>query len=200
MPSKICIICGKEYYKKSTCGKPEWSRRKYCSIQCQHKGLIVRPLYYNCQVCGKKFKRHSCQVNPKFCSNKCAGKFRKGKKRPKFSKEWIENLSKSHKGVQAKEKHPKWKGGITKKNHLERNRFRDEVQKQVFERDNYTCQMCDVRGGILHVDHIQSWSEYPDLRFDINNCRTLCNKCHYKITFGKEMPEEAIYWGNHIKT
>lgn len=98
----------------------------------------------------------------------------------------------------AKEKNPAWKGGVRDKNHIERRRFQKEVQKTVFERDNYTCQVCDQRGGDLQVDHIQSWTEYVDLRFDIDNCRTLCVKCHYKITFGKPMPPEVRAWGHNI--
>jgi len=101
-----------------------------------------------------------------------------------------------------KEKHPNWKGGITRKhsgtNKTERIRFRDEIQKLVLERDNYTCQICGERGGKLQVDHIQSWAEYVDLRFDINNCRTLCMSCHYKITFGREMPENITTWGHNL--
>jgi len=72
------------------------------------------------------------------------------------------------------------------------------MQKEVFERDNYTCQMCDERGGKLQVDHIQSWAEYVELRFDMKNLRTLCMDCHYLITFGKKKPEGVI-WGHNLK-
>jgi len=90
--------------------------------------------------------------------------------------------------------HYNWQGGITPENDAQRVRFRREIQKQVFERDNYTCQFCNIKGEILHVDHIQPWAEYVEGRFDINNCRTLCIKCHYKITFGYEMPIDSK-WG-----
>lgn len=93
---------------------------------------------------------------------------------------------------------PTWKGGITSSNKRDRIRFRKYIQKQVFERDNYTCQLCGVRGD-LQVDHIQSWKDYVELRFDINNCRTLCARCHYRITFGREMPNSTKVWGHNLK-
>lgn len=91
-----------------------------------------------------------------------------------------------------------WKGGITTKDRLERVKFRQTIQKQVFERDDYTCQICGIRGVALQVDHIQSWAEYVELRFDINNCRTLCMDCHYRITFGKEKPK-GVVWGHNLQ-
>jgi len=107
--------------------------------------------------------------------------------------------NKGLKGFLAGEKHYNWKGKFGNKDHRERVKFHDTVQKMVFERDNYTCQMCGVRGVALQVDHIQPWAEYVELRFDINNCRTLCQKCHYKVTFGKEMSKEVKTWGHNLK-
>src|SRR3989304_7941216 len=104
--SKKCIICDKKFLKPNTCSKKNWLARKYCSVSCQHQGLIVRPLYFNCLVCGKNSRRYSCQKNPKFCSHKCSSSSKKGISRPKFNDKWIRNLSKAHIGCQAKEKHP----------------------------------------------------------------------------------------------
>lgn len=89
---------------------------------------------------------------------------------------------------------PAWLGGRKTENELQRTRFRQTVLPQVLKRDNYTCQICDTNGVYLHVDHIKRWSEYPELRFDINNCRTLCMACHYYVTFRRKLPEGKV-WG-----
>lgn len=91
-----------------------------------------------------------------------------------------------------------WRGGITEKNKLDRSKFGQQLQKKVLERDNYTCQMCSKTECALQVDHIQPWAEYVELRFDINNCRTLCMDCHYLITYGKKKPDEIKTWGRNF--
>lgn len=61
-------------------------------------------------------------------------------------------------------------------------------RKAVFERDDYTCQFCRARGVVLHPDHIKQWALYPELRFDINNGRTLCEGCHRQTpTWGRRV-------------
>lgn len=72
-----------------------------------------------------------------------------------------------------------WKGGITPINQAIRTSAKyKNWRTDVYKRDNYTCQMCGERGVKLEADHIKPFSEFPDLRFELSNGRTLCNPCH----------------------
>jgi 5-methylcytosine-specific restriction endonuclease McrA len=51
-------------------------------------------------------------------------------------------------------------------------------RKDVFERDDYTCQHCFQKGGKLNAHHIKPWAKFPELRYDIHNGLTLCVICH----------------------
>lgn len=77
--------------------------------------------------------------------------------------------------------HPFWKGGVTPLYKVIR-KSPEAVnwRKAVFERDNYTCQICGQIGGRLEADHMKAFSRYPELRFELSNGRTLCKPCHYK--------------------
>lgn len=79
------------------------------------------------------------------------------------------------------EKNPRWRGGITPINLKIRGSLEYKLwRRAVFERDKYTCVWCGVVGGRLHADHIKAFSQFPELRFAIDNGRTLCVECHKK--------------------
>lgn len=124
-------------------------------------------------------------------------------KRPVFSKEWIDNLKKARaKRVYTNEMRKKmsdaqkrvvaegrchlWRGGVSEEN----RRIRDSLEyklwrESVFKRDCHKCVLCgkgnkDGERTPLQADHIKPFCDYPELRLDINNGRTLCIPCHKK--------------------
>lgn len=50
--------------------------------------------------------------------------------------------------------------------------------KNVYRRDDYTCQCCGVRGVTLNAHHLDGYEWYKPGRTDINNGVTLCEVCH----------------------
>ena len=127
-----------------------------------------------------------------------------GKKR---SPEDIEKFRKSHLGKKQSEEtkrkrmesisgknHYNWKGGLTPLVRQIRRCFKyRQWRKAIFQRDNYTCILCDKRGGWVEADHYpKSFSEifYGNKIKTIKqalNCKelwnkdngiTLCRKCH----------------------
>lgn len=79
-----------------------------------------------------------------------------------------------------------WKGEVSTKNHLIRNSIEmKNWRESVYQRDDYTCQLCLLKGVKLNAHHIGKFSENPGYRFDINNGITLCEPCHNK-TKGRE--------------
>mgnify|MGYP001490949361 CR=1 FL=1 len=87
-----------------------------------------------------------------------------------------------------------WKGGITPFHIKIRMSFEYKLWRTaVFERDNYTCIWCCTRNGngkrvILNADHIKPFALFPELRFAIDNGRTLCESCHKTTdTYGRNI-------------
>ncbi len=203
---KYCELCGKVFITRE-------SRRRYCSRSCAGKvsGFNKGNIPHNkgkkaqlrrvCSVCSTEFVARSKKV--RYCSSHCVGVASgfKPKQEPwnkNKSAEWArhprsaktkEKIRKSLTGRKrpdvAGEYHYKWKGGITRK--------RDGVawwRREVFRRDNYTCQTCGKKSrknsGELEAHHKLPWADYPELRFDLSNGVTLCVTCHKKITFVRE--------------
>lgn len=86
------------------------------------------------------------------------------------------------------EKANNWRGGTSTIHQLIRGSKEYKLwRKAVFERDNYTCIWCGEK-GYLNADHIKPFSLFPELRFAIDNGRTLCIECHQKTdTFASKI-------------
>jgi len=129
-----------------------------------------------------------------------------------ISKETRKKISKIHKGKPKSEEHKRkiseaiklligdkssnWKGGISTLNNIIRNSDKyKEWRFQIFGRDNFTCQCCNIRGTYLEVHHIKSRKEIIkeynitkiedalncEILWDLNNGITYCLECHNKL-------------------
>jgi hypothetical protein len=71
---------------------------------------------------------------------------------------------------------------------LFRGKEHAEWSLNVRRRDGFTCQKCGKhsRKG-MHAHHIESYNTALDLRYDINNGITLCERCHreFHAIYGK---------------
>ena len=111
----------------------------------------------NCEWCDKKFDVPQCLNRIKTCSISCAKRYQ----------------------LQDSKNHWNWKGGKGTDRHKMMGQLEYKLwRKAIFEKDNYTCRICFKRGGYLEADHIKPWSLFPELRYAIDNGRTLCRKCH----------------------
>ena len=124
--------------------------------------------------------------------------YRAGQNPPNLGREWSDEYKENMSLVKTGKKNPKiagflnpnWKGGIYPENERIRKSFEYKLWREsVFERDKYTCIWCNQKGVKLQADHIKPFALFPELRFAIDNGRTLCIECHKKIG----------YWGRPKK-
>lgn len=83
-----------------------------------------------------------------------------------------------------------WRGGKTQETKLIRMTVEYKLWREaVFIRDKYTCVWCgNNKSGNLNADHIKPFAYFPELRFSIDNGRTLCVSCHRTTdTYGNKL-------------
>lgn len=169
---KICVSCNVAIVRDNRTTYKKYSTQKYCSLVCKGiahtKSFIGKGnpnwkggnIVFACLNCNVNYETKRSKLKTShFCSRECNSKF---------------NSTGS--------KHWNWQGGLTNINIRERGlKVYKLWRKAVFERDNYTCIDCgDNKGGNLNADHIKPFSLFPELRFAIDNGRTLCVGCHKK--------------------
>lgn len=126
-------------------------KQKYCSIQCYWNDSFINANDFNCLDCSSPISKIKGVIRCK----RCNGKTRCG------------------------DKHPMWKGGARRDIHSLNNPLYRDWRQRVFFRDKFTCQIKndDCSDG-LQAHHILRWSEYPELRYELNNGISLCSKHH----------------------
>lgn len=77
--------------------------------------------------------------------------------------------------------HWNWKGGLSSEEKLIRQSIEyKEWRLEVYKRDHWTCQDCNIKQSYPIAHHLKSFHDYPELRFEIYNGVTLCRSCHLK--------------------
>lgn len=205
---KICPVCGKEFHPRS-------KQTKCCSIECfnkvrsKHRRTRVNRI---CEVCGMEFEVRSYRANAKYCSKECWAhrnppdiktclwcntEFSTFDRIAKFCSKPCADQYRSKYYIG--DKSGNWKGG-TSLNSIRGKLGADLIhwRKEVYRRDNYTCQKCGYKGKLLQAHHIKPFADYPESRLDINNGITVCISCHEKI-HGKKISSPGKFPKNCIE-
>lgn len=146
----------------------------------------------DCDFCGKEYQG----MGMNFCSRKCSANLKLVEKEDgtvtvalktrSVGHNYGELISKAKRGKPNLKlrgaNHFNWKGGQSGRKRYEREIAMcmaeyKEWRTSVFKRDEYKCVICS-KGGSLQAHHIFNWTEYEDLRYDINNGVTVCEKHH----------------------
>lgn len=177
---KNCLFCKNKF-------NAIHSYNKFCSVACyglsergsNNPGWRGGKVSAVCLNCLKPFsfqrKKH---MKGMYCSRRCVSEGARVR------------------GIYKKEKNPSWRGGTLPLSGLLRRSPENQAwRKAIFERDNYTCQKCSVRGGYLEADHypiafsqlLQHSKDTMDFSafWNTNNGRTLCRPCHDKTKTGR---------------
>jgi len=177
---KSCPVCNTEFISYKC------ENKKICSRKCFSGYIKQHPEMY-------KNIRNLASFTGKKHSDKSKAKMRKATLRLiSEGKRDMSAMSELARPFNTGANNVNWKGGISKINRTDRQNASQtkeykQWRKMVFERDNYTCQICEQYNGVLHADHIERWADNKELRYTVTNGRTLCVACHYYITFKKLM-------------
>lgn len=167
----VCRICGIVLGKRN---------KVYCSRVCLYKGLVgIKRSPEQCERLSKLHKGKTIsKEHRKAISIKIKGR-----------KESLETRIKKSIAIKAAKAHLVKPNRTTKE---EKDLIRKSFEYRnwrmsVFERDKFKCQMpgCETIERYIEANHIMKFSDYPELRFDINNGITLCKPCHKNVT-GRE--------------
>lgn len=78
------------------------------------------------------------------------------------------------------ENNSNWRGGSTTEYEKQRKSNSYDIWRDsVYAKDWYTCQCCGSTMNKKHAHHLLNFSNNEELRFDVLNGITLCEKCHY---------------------
>jgi hypothetical protein len=144
----------------------DWLEREYGAGKSTP--AIAAEVGCSVRIVARWLERHGIEARP-------AGSPR-GHKR-NGTEECRRKMSAAKRGAFIGSDNPNWRGGIQIKD-PDRNRYQSKMWvKAVKDRDGWKCVECGATDR-LHAHHIKRWCDYPDLRYDMDNGKTLCHPCH----------------------
>lgn len=164
-----CEYCGRIFHTHE--GQLKVGQGKYCSRSCARKGSPTRKRereFIKCFQCGSEVERHISEIKKRkgdkdFCSSKC----------------WYE--------YNQRENHQNWQGGQSERMAPGYSGWR----RKVLKRDRGFCRLCHSTTKI-EVHHIKKFSQYPEIRWEVNNGISLCEDCHKLVTNSEEYYEAYL--------
>lgn len=190
----ICTNCGFERNEQ-----PE--RKNETCPNCK-KGRFK---FYRLCECGKWFNPNN--YSQKYCSKECGYKYRKsggkkGKHYPQLQRARIAVCPVCGKEFRAVHDWTKrvsvycskecWSKRGRKKYMKPNPPEYREWKRNVFKRDNYTCQRCGAKKN-LEAHHVKEKINFPELKYDVENGVTLCHECHKKTdNYGYKAKKKAV--------
>lgn len=168
----ICECCGKEFRTKH-------KTSRFCSFKCSNS-QFDKKITYNCDFCGKvssqtnfeynRYKNHYCSID---CKNNHRGELYSGKNAPMYGKEGLKG-----------DKSPLWNPNLTNDDREKGRKIEgyNDFIKNVYQRDDYTCQYCNKKSnGDIVAHHLNGYSWDKENRTNVDNGVTLCECCHKKF-------------------
>lgn len=192
-PVKECAVCHTIFSKPTDLGTVAWNIRKYCSQPCTIKARMGHPVSDETKNKLRETSTGYRHTEESLRKMRIAqkGRIAWNKKSPVYllcmqcgQKKQIKWVDVGHAKFCSTACAGQYSDqGKTKEHQKIRSsaRYR-QWRRQVFERDNFTCQECGQKGGTLNADHIKRFADFPELRFEISNGRTLCESCHRQTT------------------
>lgn len=180
---KSCEVCSEPTVKKPSHSVAAWERVRFCSRACYSKWWVSSVMRRAQQA--KPVLRGAAHpmFGKKQSAEARAGMSRNHGTAPRHTthhaEETKQRISRNRRGKALGAGNPNWRGGVTPENaRLRHSPECFDWRRAVFERDNFTCQHCGQRGGLINAHHKKSWARHPELRFDASNGETLCDVCH----------------------
>jgi len=176
MSEHSCTYCGEKIDRQISVRIHERNKNFFCCKEHYwkwHKGKTFQGFLpggiITCKNCHKRFEVHKYHEfkKRKFCSRSC-------------------QISYYSKG----EKNCNWKGGISSEyDEIKQTQEYKEWRASVYRRDQWTCVQCSYKGKKIVAHHIKEFSDFPELRFDVDNGVTLCRSCHALIHTLEKNPQ-----------